>query len=68
MEGWLARDWDNSLWFFKAKPWKNERRLRWDADKNNEEFEEVRVETEETRNIRWEDEEPTHVKVNFEIL
>lgn len=68
MEGWLARDWDNSLWFFKAKPYKNKQYLRWDADRYNEEIEEVHEETEETRNISWEDEEPTKVKVKYEIV
>ena len=69
MEGWLARDYDGSLWFFRSEPWKDERerRMRWDTDGLYEQIEEDE-ETEETRKISWEDEKATQVKIKFECV
>ena len=57
---WLARDRNKQLWFFIAKPWKEEHRGYWNTandcyiyvDKENR-----------FSDVKWEDKEPTEVKL-----
>ena len=66
MEGWLARDKSGDLWFYLYEPYKSAAGF-WKSVED-EPLGSLVDECEVSKNIKWEDNRATHVKVNFEIL
>ena len=66
-KAWLARDRNGLLWIYSEKPYRSKSKMRWESDSFYECIED-NEETDETRKVKWEDKEPTEVKLVIKIL